>query len=90
MADLVKLLKALSSEPRLKIFRLLKEKPLCVNALTARLEMTQSAVSQHLRVLKEAGLVKAQKRGYWAHYSVDPDAVKKCGKSVGKLFEVAE
>ena len=89
MTDLVTVLKALSSEPRLKIFRLLKERPLCVNALTARLGMTQPAVSQHLRILREAGLVEAEKRGYWMHYSVRPAAIRKCGDSIGDLFEVA-
>jgi len=86
--DLVKVLKALSSEVRLKILRLLKGRSLCVNAITARLELTQSAVSQHLRVLKEAGLVKDEKRGYWVHYSADRSALRRYGASVGKLFEV--
>jgi len=90
MAGLVKMLKALSSEPRLKIFRLLKQRSLCVNAITAKLDMTQSAVSQHLRILKEAGLVQADKRGYWIHYSVDVDALKRYAGSIGKLFETAE
>jgi DNA-binding transcriptional ArsR family regulator len=90
VASLVKVLKALSSEPRLKIFRLLKARSLCVNAITAKLEMTQSAVSQHLRILKEAGLVVADKRGYWIHYSVDAEALKRHAGSIGKLFEAAD
>ena len=90
MASLVKVLKALSSEPRLKIFRLLKERSLCVNAITAKLDMTQSAVSQHLRILKEAGLVRAEKRGYWMHYSVNREALGRYGSSIGRLFESAE
>ena len=87
MASLVKVLKALSSETRLKILRLLKERSLCVNAITARLDMTQSAVSQHLRILKEAGLVKTEKRGYWMHYSVNREALRRYGSSIGRLFE---
>ena len=90
MASLVKVLKALSSEPRLKIFRLLKERSLCVNAITGRLDMTQSAVSQHLRILKEAGLVRAEKRGYWMHYSVNSDTLQSYGSSIRRLFESAE
>ena len=88
MADLVKVLKALSSEARLKILRLLKGRSLCVNAITAKLDLTQSAVSQHLRVLREAGLVRDEKRGYWVHYSADRDALKRHGASVGRLFEI--
>ena len=90
MAGLVKMLKALSSEPRLKIFRLLKARSLCVNAITAKLDMTQSAVSQHLRILKEAGLVQADKRGYWIHYSVDAAALKRYADTISKLFETTD
>jgi len=90
MASLVKVLKALSSEPRLKILRLLKQRSLCVNAITAKLDMTQSAVSQHLRILKEAGLVVAEKRGYWMHYSVNRDALARHASSIGKLFDATE
>jgi DNA-binding transcriptional ArsR family regulator len=87
VASMVKILKALSSEPRLTIFRLLKQRSLCVNAITAKLKMTQSAVSQHLRILKEAGLVVAEKRGYWMHYSVDQKALARYADSIGKLFD---
>ncbi len=76
MPDLTIILKALSSRPRLKIFGLLKSRSLCVNAITGKLDMTQSAVSQHLRVLREAGLVSAEKRGQWMHYAVDGEAVR--------------
>jgi len=88
VADLVKVLKALSSEPRLKMLRLLKGRSLCVKAITGKLGLTQSAASQHLRVLKEAGLVRDEKRGYWVHYSADKDAFKRHGAAVGRLFEV--
>jgi DNA-binding transcriptional ArsR family regulator len=47
--------------------------PLCVNALAHELGVTQSAVSQHLRVLRQAGLVNGQRRGYYVHYSLDRD-----------------
>jgi DNA-binding transcriptional ArsR family regulator len=46
------------------------ERMLCVNALTRRLGVTQSAVSQHLRVLRQAGLVQGQRRGSFVHYSL--------------------
>lgn len=44
---------------------------LCVNALAGVLGVSQSAVSQHLRILREAGLVKAERRGYHVHYAID-------------------
>lgn len=57
MTEIIETLKALSSEPRLKLFILLKGRSLCVSAITAKMGMTQSAVSQHLKILKGAGLV---------------------------------
>ena len=88
MAELVTVLKALAAEPRLKIVELLKQRPLCVNAITARLGMTQSAVSQHLRVLRNAGLVKAEKRGYWMHYSLEPKALERSRVRLGEFLAV--
>ena len=90
MTSLVSILKVLACEPRLKILRLLKQRSLCVNAITSMLDITQSAVSQHLRVLKEAGLVKAEKRGYWTHYSVETQALRKHGDMVSSIFDIRE
>ena len=86
MPDLSVVLKAISSESRLDIFRLLKKRSLCVNAITHKLGMKQAAVSQHLRILREAGLVEAQKSGYWVHYSVNRRALAKWRAAVDKLL----
>jgi ArsR family transcriptional regulator len=51
--------------------------PLCVNALTHKLGVTQSAVSQHLRVLRQVGLVRGERRGSFVHYSLDQDGLNK-------------
>jgi ArsR family transcriptional regulator len=65
--------KALSDPTRLRLVKLLNDQDnaLCVNALSERLGVTQSAVSQHLRVLKQAGLVTSERRGYHVHYEID-------------------
>ena len=86
MNNQVRLFSALSSENRINILLLLKEHPQCVNAIAQRLKLTQPAASQHLRVLKEAGLVKASKKGYWMHYELDVDALESCGKGLEELF----
>jgi ArsR family transcriptional regulator, arsenate/arsenite/antimonite-responsive transcriptional repressor len=82
----VRILKALASESRLEIIRLLAEHPQCVNAIAERLRMTQPAVSQQLRILREAGLIKAEKRGVWIHYAVDPETMKACGRDMARIF----
>ena len=67
--------KLLISDPtRLRLVRLLAEHEgsLCVNALAHRLGVSQSAVSQHLRVLRQARLVESERQGYHVHYALDP------------------
>ncbi|MBE0477786.1 winged helix-turn-helix transcriptional regulator [Candidatus Aerophobetes bacterium] len=76
LENITKICKALSDPTRLKIFLLLTEKTLCVNAIVRSLEVSQPAVSQHLRILREAGLVYAEKRGYWMHYSANKENVE--------------
>jgi ArsR family transcriptional regulator len=77
MDPLVILLKALADETRLKLMNLLSSHDLCVGALADRLGISSAAVSQHLKVMRKAGLVKGEKRGYWTHYSVERQALKK-------------
>ena len=82
---LVEIFKALSDPTRLRLVKLLNDcQPgvceggaLCVNALAHRLGVTQSAVSQHLRILRQAGLVSGARRGSFMHYSLDPDGLDK-------------
>jgi ArsR family transcriptional regulator, arsenate/arsenite/antimonite-responsive transcriptional repressor len=68
---LTKVFRALSVETRVRIVQLLKERALCVNALAARLGVTSAAVSQHLRVLRDADLVVPDRRGYHVHYLIN-------------------
>jgi DNA-binding transcriptional ArsR family regulator len=71
--------KVLGVESRIKIIELLKERgPLGVSELAERLALTPSAVSQHLKVLKYAGLVRNERKGYWIPYEVDPSALMCC------------
>ena len=53
------------------------EGALCVNALAHKLGVTQSAVSQHLRVLRQAGLVRGERYGAFVHYALDPDGLER-------------
>ena len=79
--------KALSDPTRLKLVRLLTESNfLCVNALTKKLGVSQSAVSQHLRVLRQAGLVQFERRGYHVHYALDQTAMKQFQAMVKETF----
>lgn len=78
--------KVLAVDSRVKIVQLLKNKPLCVNAIASRLAMTPAAVSQHLRVLRYADLVKSDKRGYYVHYVINEKTLDEWQKLTGKLL----
>ena len=69
--ELLNAFKALSDESRFRLVNLLLTHDLCVGALAHHLKISEAAVSQHLRQLREAGLVRGEKRGYWTHYLVD-------------------
>ena len=84
--ELVRLFKALAADTRLRIIEGLRGRCLCVNALAARLDLTHSAVSQHLRILREAGLVRSEKRGYWVHYSLDEQRIGEWREQLGRFL----
>lgn len=74
--------KALSDETRFKLVRLLLTRDLCVGALAHRLDISEAAVSQHLKQLPKAGLVKGEKRGYFTHYSVERGTLRKAAQAM--------
>ena len=71
----------------MRLFRLLLQRSYCVGALARKLEISESAVSQHLKLMREAGLVRGEKRGYHVHYAVDRAAVE---SSAGALLALAK
>ena len=81
-------LKALSVGARLRIIQLLNGRALCVNALAHRLDITQSAVSQHLRILREAGLVIDEKRGYYVHYRLNEQTFSKWKEAINHVLDL--
>ncbi len=72
----VSVIKALADENRMLIVRLLLRRNCCVRALARQLDISEAAVSQHLKLLREAGLVMGEKHGYFVHYTVDRLALK--------------
>ena len=87
MDDLTRILKALADENRLTIIGMLLTHDLCVGALSEHLDISEAAVSQHLKVLRGAGLVTGEKRGYYTHYMVNRDLIR---QTAGELAHMAE
>ena len=85
---------ALADPTRLRLVKLLCQQhgpeALCVNALAGILGVTQSAISQHLRILKAIRLVKGERRGYHIHYFVNPEALEHCRELVSAVMNIGE
>lgn len=74
--NLVKVLKALADENRLRILNLLNHKELCVCEMENILGMTQSNVSRHLIKLKDAELIESEKQGQFVFHKVNPEVLE--------------
>jgi len=85
---------ALADPTRLKLVKLLchQRSPdaLCVNALASLLGVTQSAVSQHLRVLRTIRLVKGERRGYHIHYFVRLEVLERYRELISEALSTEE
>lgn len=85
---------ALGDPTRLRLIRLLCQQhapnALCVNALAHTLGVTQSAVSQHLRVLRAIDLVRGERRGYHIHYFINRETLERCRNLVSTALTIEE
>ena len=90
--ELSEVFKAFSDPTRLRLVKLLSDHrgALCVNALADRLNVSQSAVSQHLRVLRQAGLVRSDRHGSTVHYSLNQNRLEQHNatllETLGEVF----
>jgi ArsR family transcriptional regulator len=75
---LATLAKALGDPIRLQLVDVLRKHAgeVCVCELVPLFELSQPTVSHHLKVLREAGIVGSERRGLWAYYYVNPEAVE--------------
>lgn len=71
MSELADDLKLLGDRTRLLMLSLLKEREWCVCEFVEIFDISQPAISQHLRKLRSKGIVNEQKRGQWVHYSLN-------------------
>ena len=75
MLGMQRVFEALSSTVRRKILAYLAYADLTAGEIAARFDMSKSAVSQHLGILENAGLVASEKKGQFVHYRLVPDSV---------------
>ncbi|MDQ3661707.1 MAG: metalloregulator ArsR/SmtB family transcription factor [Actinomycetota bacterium] len=84
-------LKALGDPHRLRMVNLLatSPEPVCVCEITDAVGLAQPTVSFHLKKLVAAGLLRRQRRGTWAYYSVDDDALERVADAMHLRKEVS-
>ena len=85
--DLEKMVKALGEPMRFRIFTLLLERKHCVRSLSNELNISEPAVSQHLKILREAGLVYGERCGHHIHYFPDQKAVDYLAEAFSAMKE---
>jgi len=87
MQDLIKALKALSDETRLRIMKILLERESCVCEIMQALDISQTRASRNLGILQDVGFLKSRRDGLWVVYSVDWQAVNRHAISLAKLLK---
>jgi DNA-binding transcriptional ArsR family regulator len=85
-ADAAALLRSLGNEQRLMILCQLVEGELGVGALLSRMSLSQSALSQHLAVLRDANLVQTRREGQQVFYSIAPGPAKAVLSTLHSLY----
>ena len=90
MPELYEIMKSLGDETRFKLIELLLQHDYCVGALSRRLNLSESAISQHLKILRNTQLVKGEKRGYCTHYYVDRQMLQKVAHEIIVLSELEQ
>ena len=78
--------KVLAVETRVRIIDLLKSGgPLGVKNIAELVGVTPAAVSQHLKILRQSGLVRSERKGYWIPYSIDEEALENCRQILNEV-----
>lgn len=77
MKEVVKLFKALSDENRLKLLMLISKKNICAKGISNHLNISEAAVSQHIKILKDSNLIVGEKKGYHIIYNINEDSMVK-------------
>ena len=87
LADAATLFKALSDETRLRIVLAMarSQRQLCECEIVPLFGLSQSTISYHLKVLREAGIVECAKQGLWTYYRVNPRALMAAVKTLADL-----
>ncbi len=84
--DPSEMFKVLGVDTRVRIIELLKSRgPLGAKNIAELVGITPAAVSQHLKILRQSGLVRSERKGYWIPYSIDEQAMEDCRQVLNEV-----
>ena len=84
----VKVFKAFCDENRLQVLELLRSGEKCACVLLEKLQISQSTLSHHMKILCESGVVVARKDGKWTHYSISREGSEEAGELLKVLTDL--
>lgn len=87
--DIKIILRALGEPMRYTIYSCLLERKHCIRSLSKKLGISESAISQHMKILREAGLVYGEKYGYHTHYLPAQEAADFLSNTFEKIQQLS-
>lgn len=82
----VKIFKALDDEKRLQILDMIRNGEKCACVILEDLQISQSTLSHHMKILCESGIVRGRKDGKWVHYSIDEDGSQEAARLLTSML----
>jgi DNA-binding transcriptional ArsR family regulator len=86
-AELLRVLRALAEPTRLRVLRLIGERPRSTQELAPLIGISEAGLSKHLRLLAEAGLLETRREGYYVLYRLVPDRIRAAGDALPAFLE---
>ena len=88
--DAVKVFKAFDDEKRLQILEMIRRGEKCACVILEDMQISQSTLSHHMKILCESGIVRGRKEGKWVHYSIDEEGSHRALKLMASLTSVKD
>ncbi len=88
--EIIEILKATAVDSRLQIIKLIRDKKYCVNTIARNVGISQSAVSQHLKILKDCNLVFSERYGSIIHYQLNKYKIQEFLTGFSEIINIPE
>lgn len=85
--EAVKVFKALDDEKRLQILDMIRDGEKCACVILENMQISQSTLSHHMKILCASGIVRGRKDGKWTYYTIDREGIRKAESILCSLAE---